>query len=396
MNRPPCRPAFGAVSGRTTTSLPLKALSTSWRRRRQGSGRVPAGDAGQDAAPKGGARTCSEEIRLGAALLAHARAVASRRKWRSAASSRPSPRWKSIRRRGARAADHQRGSTRASRSTQTPSSPSCKAGLIFGLTAALYGEITIDKGRVQQRNFNDYRMLRIDQAPVHRCASHSEWRGAGGIGETGTTAAPPAVRNAIYAATGIALRRLPFDREVWRGGRRHELVALHDHRHRRHAVVFLAVFLWIVLGPGPMDFAPGERVALADYHDANPTGVPASLANASLIQRGEYLTRAADCQACHTAKGGAPFAGGLAFNAIDRTIYSLNITPDKDTGIGRLERCRFPNALRIRRRRRGRTALPGDSRTPPTTNMTDADALAIKAYLVFPAAGAQRKCRPLR
>jgi isoquinoline 1-oxidoreductase beta subunit len=95
-----------------------------------------------------------------------------------------------------------------------------QGGLIFGTTAALYGEITIEKGRVQQSNFNDYRMLRIDQAPdidVHVIKSGEP---PGGIGETGTTAAPPALRNAIYAATGIALRRLPFDREVLAGRRK--------------------------------------------------------------------------------------------------------------------------------------------------------------------------------
>jgi isoquinoline 1-oxidoreductase beta subunit len=89
-----------------------------------------------------------------------------------------------------------------------------EGGLIFGLTAALYGEITIDKGRVQQSNFHDYRMLRIDQAPkieVHVIKSGEE---PGGIGETGATAGPPALRNAIYAATGVALRRLPIDRSL--------------------------------------------------------------------------------------------------------------------------------------------------------------------------------------
>src|SRR5882757_8636042 len=86
-----------------------------------------------------------------------------------------------------------------------------EGGLIFGLTAALYGEITIDKGRVQQSNFHDYRMLRIDQAPkieVHLIKSNEP---PGGIGETGANAGPPALRNAIYAATGVALRRLPID-----------------------------------------------------------------------------------------------------------------------------------------------------------------------------------------
>jgi isoquinoline 1-oxidoreductase subunit beta len=89
-----------------------------------------------------------------------------------------------------------------------------QGGLIFGLTAALFGEITIDKGRVQQSNFNDYRMLRIDEVPkidVHIIKSGED---PGGIGETGVTAGPPALRNAIYAATGVALRRLPIDRKA--------------------------------------------------------------------------------------------------------------------------------------------------------------------------------------
>jgi isoquinoline 1-oxidoreductase beta subunit len=87
-----------------------------------------------------------------------------------------------------------------------------QGGLIFGLTAALYGEITIDKGRVQQSNFHNYRMLRIDQVPNIEVHLIQSGEAPGGIGETGTTAAPPALGNAIYAATGVRLRRLPIDR----------------------------------------------------------------------------------------------------------------------------------------------------------------------------------------
>jgi isoquinoline 1-oxidoreductase subunit beta len=94
-----------------------------------------------------------------------------------------------------------------------------EGGLIFGLTAALYGEITIDKGRVQQSNFNDYRMLRIDQAPKIEVHLIKSGEAPGGIGETGATAGPPALRNAIYAATGVALRRLPIDRALIAGGK---------------------------------------------------------------------------------------------------------------------------------------------------------------------------------
>jgi isoquinoline 1-oxidoreductase beta subunit len=95
-----------------------------------------------------------------------------------------------------------------------------EGGLIFGLTAALYGEITIDKGRVQQSNFNDYRMLRIDQVPKIEVHVVKSGEPPGGIGETGANAGPPALRNAIYGATGVALRRLPIDRALIAAGKK--------------------------------------------------------------------------------------------------------------------------------------------------------------------------------
>jgi isoquinoline 1-oxidoreductase subunit beta len=92
-----------------------------------------------------------------------------------------------------------------------------QGGIIFGLTAALYGEVTIDGGRVLQSNFHNYRMLRIHQVPSINVHVVQSGEAPGGIGEAGTTAGPPALRNAIYAATGIPLRRLPVDRDVLAG-----------------------------------------------------------------------------------------------------------------------------------------------------------------------------------
>jgi isoquinoline 1-oxidoreductase beta subunit len=89
-----------------------------------------------------------------------------------------------------------------------------EGGLIFGLTAALWGEITIDKGRVRQSNFHDYRMLRINEVPKIEVHVVKSGEPPGGIGETGVNGGPPALRNAIYAATGVALRRLPIDRSL--------------------------------------------------------------------------------------------------------------------------------------------------------------------------------------
>ena len=89
-----------------------------------------------------------------------------------------------------------------------------ESGVIYGLTAALYGEITIRDGRVEQGNFDDYQMVRLADSP--RIETHlaltggSKW---GGIGEPGTPPIAPAVCNAIFAATGRRIRRLPIKNE---------------------------------------------------------------------------------------------------------------------------------------------------------------------------------------
>ena len=145
-------------------------------------------------------------------------------------------------------------------------------------------------------------------------------------------------------------------------------------------LIALAIIGWRTFNPGPMAFAGGSTVALADYHDADPTGVPAALANADPVKRGEYLARAADCLVCHTAPGGAQYAGGLAFPLPFGTLYSTNITSDKDTGIGNYSDQDFLNAVQRGIRRDGARLYPAMPYAS-YTYMTDADVLAIKAYL---------------
>ena len=145
-------------------------------------------------------------------------------------------------------------------------------------------------------------------------------------------------------------------------------------------LIVLAVISWKSFAPGPMAFAGGLTVALADYHGANPTGVPAVLANADQVKRGEYLAHAADCMVCHTALGRAQYAGGLAIPLPFGTIYSPNITPDRETGIGSYSDQDFLKAVQRGIRRDGARLYPAMPYTS-YTYMTDADALAIKAYL---------------
>jgi isoquinoline 1-oxidoreductase beta subunit len=87
-----------------------------------------------------------------------------------------------------------------------------EGGVGFGLSAALYGEITVERGQVLQGNFNDYRVLRIDEMPqveVHIVPSKAE---PTGVGEPGVPPLAPAVANAMFKLTGERVRRLPFIR----------------------------------------------------------------------------------------------------------------------------------------------------------------------------------------
>jgi len=86
-----------------------------------------------------------------------------------------------------------------------------QSAIIFGVTAALHGEITLKDGRVEQSNFHDYQMLRINETPTIEVYIVNSTEPPGGMGEAGTSAIVPAVTNAIFAATGKRLRKPPVD-----------------------------------------------------------------------------------------------------------------------------------------------------------------------------------------
>lgn len=89
-----------------------------------------------------------------------------------------------------------------------------QGGLLFGLSAALFNEITIENGAIQQSNFHDYRTLRINETPTVEVHTVKSGEAPGGLGEVGTAIAAPALANAIFAATGVRLRALPVNRAL--------------------------------------------------------------------------------------------------------------------------------------------------------------------------------------
>ncbi|NMM02999.1 c-type cytochrome [Paraburkholderia sp. RP-4-7] len=115
---------------------------------------------------------------------------------------------------------------------------------------------------------------------------------------------------------------------------------------------------------------------------APTTDKAVAIMDPTLISRGEYLAKLGDCAGCHTApKQGAPFAGGLAMGSPFGTIYSTNITPDRQTGIGHYSYAEFERALRD-------GVAPGGKRLYPAmpyasfTKISDADMLALYAYFM--------------
>lgn len=150
------------------------------------------------------------------------------------------------------------------------------------------------------------------------------------------------------------------------------------------AAVFAVFIVWkfvsYMFPPRAMSFAGGQPVELSKYQGTSPAGVPDQLRDASLIERGRYLTEAADCTACHTAKGGVPYAGGRAFDTGFGILYSPNITADKDSGIGTWSDADFLRAVHKGVAKDGShlyPAFPYESYTA----LTDEDVKAIKAYL---------------
>ncbi|MGI4880534.1 MAG: c-type cytochrome [Janthinobacterium lividum] len=141
---------------------------------------------------------------------------------------------------------------------------------------------------------------------------------------------------------------------------------------RRRNVVILVAAAIIIVGAALFFFLPAPLEAVA-ASPAQPTGE-------ALVTRGKYLATAGDCVACHSAPGHAALAGGLAFKLPFGTIYSSNITPDRETGIGDWSDAEFVRALHHGVGKGGKDLYPAFPYAAYTKMSTD-DALAIRAYL---------------
>lgn len=188
-----------------------------------------------------------------------------------------------------------------------------------------------------------------------------------------TLPAAAAIANAIFDATGVRLRQAPFDSEALRLALAHKAGAAAPNRKRSR---------WAA-GLGLATVAVGLLGTLWPLKPAMPLteGPDTALYSGAAIERGRLVAAAGDCIVCHTAPGGQPNAGGLGLPTPFGTIYTTNITPDLETGIGRWSYAAFERAMRQGVHRDGRQLYPAFPYTA-FAKMSEADMQALYAYLM--------------
>ncbi len=194
-----------------------------------------------------------------------------------------------------------------------------------------------------------------------------------GVGESASVPSAAAIANAIYDATGVRFREVPFTPERVRGG----LLAAGIGPAPPPKAVRRG--FWASLGAGVAGLA---AMALPLHAAIAPVAPPdASLYSAAAVARGRALAGLGACAVCHTATDGAAYAGGLGLRTPFGIVHTPNITPDAETGIGTWSYAAFERALRQGIGRDGRHLYPA---LPYThfSRTSDADLQALYAYLM--------------
>ena len=155
-------------------------------------------------------------------------------------------------------------------------------------------------------------------------------------------------------------------------------VSLPGHLASKRRLICRAFILWMaaLIAGAQTGCSKNEREPSAN----NPATAESAAASPALIERGRYLAFAGNCGACHTTAGGPPFAGGLAFETPFGKVYSANITPDPDTGIGGWTSGQFLQSLRKGLRANDQHLYPVFP-YPALTKITDEDSAALFALL---------------
>lgn len=192
-------------------------------------------------------------------------------------------------------------------------------------------------------------------------------------GASATLPAAAAVANAIHDATGIRLREPPFSAGQIRQALADQSTVRDTPRKRR----------WLLAALAPLTALAGLCATVMPWRApiAPVAPVEPGFYSAATIERGRLVAAAGDCAVCHTAPGGTRNAGGFALETPFGTVYSTNITPDVETGIGNWSYAAFDRAMREGIHRDGRRLYPAFPYTA-FAKVSEADMQALYAYLM--------------
>ena len=264
--------------------------------------------------------------------------------------------------------------------------------VIQSTSRALMEEVAFDRNSVASREWGGYPIIGFPDIPaIDVVMLPRQDQPPLGVGESASVPSAAAIANAIFDATGVRFRELPFTPERILAGLRGEHAIRHippapaagqpaparlqknPFARRRGAWASVAALATAVVGMAAA-VLPGRAIA--------PIAPPdPSVYSAATIARGRQLAALGDCAVCHTALNGAVNAGGRAIATPFGTVYSTNITPDPETGIGAWSYPAFERAMREGIHRDGRQLYPAFP-YPHFAAASDADLQALYAYLM--------------
>jgi nicotinate dehydrogenase subunit B len=263
--------------------------------------------------------------------------------------------------------------------------------VIQSTSRALMEEVSFDRTSVTAREWGAYPIIKFPEVPeidVLMLPRHDQ--PPLGVGESASVPSAAAIANAIYDATGVRFRELPFTPERILRGLQGEAAAAPEalpappqptparpwqnpFAIRGNVIATAAALCAAAIGIGAATL-PWRAIAPIARPDA-------SVYSAATIARGEQLAALGDCAVCHTSADGALNAGGRPLQTPFGTIYATNITPDVETGIGAWSYPAFERAMRQGIHRDGRHLYPAFPYTH-FAKTTDADMQALYAYLM--------------
>jgi nicotinate dehydrogenase subunit B len=267
--------------------------------------------------------------------------------------------------------------------------------VIQSTSRALMEEVSFDRNAVTSREWGAYPIITFPDVPkIDVLMLPRPDQPPLGVGESASVPSAAAIANAIFDATGVRFRELPFTPERILAGLQREqgslpvalprpapgtadLASAHSRPNpfapRRGVLAGVAALVTAMIG---------IAAAVLPWRSIAPIARPdASVYSAATIARGRQLAALGDCAVCHTAVNGVINAGGRALETPFGTIYSTNITPDPDTGIGAWSYPAFERAMRDGIHRDGRHLYPAFP-YPHFARTTDADLQALYAYLM--------------